>query len=97
MGTARVYRKRRLLLSALCVVAVVVLLALLADTRAGAGSPPLAHEVASGETLWSITTEYYPAREDPRVIVEEIRRQNGLEGYGLRPGMRLELPRATDG
>jgi LysM repeat protein len=62
---------------------------------AGTGSAdpaPDAHAVAPGDTLWSIATEHYPPSEDPRATVEAIRKENGLEGYGIRPGMRLELP-----
>jgi LysM repeat protein len=62
---------------------------------AGTGSAdpaPVSHTVEAGDTLWSIATEHYPPSEDPRATVEAIRRENGLEGYGIRPGMRLELP-----
>ena len=62
---------------------------------AGTGSADLApvfHTVEPGDTLWSIATEHYPPSEDPRARVEAIRQENGLEGYGIRPGMRLELP-----
>ncbi|MCA1687906.1 MAG: hypothetical protein LC714_04800 [Actinobacteria bacterium] len=40
-----------------------------------------------------MATEHYPPSEDPRAKIEAIRRENGLEGYGIRPGTRLELPR----
>ena len=60
---------------------------------AGAGTTPATYTVEYGDTLWEVATEHYPASEDPRVTIEAIRRQNGLEDYRLQPGMRLELPR----
>jgi len=69
------------------------LAAYLLFTGTGSADPaPDAHTVAPGDTLWTIATEHYPPSEDPRATVEAIRRENGLEGYGIRPGMRLELP-----
>ncbi len=84
-----VYRRRRLgaLLAATAV-------ACLFYANAGAAEPsPGYHTVEPGDTLWHIATEHYAPGEDPREKVEEIRLENGLEGYGIRPGMRLELPR----
>lgn len=60
--------------------------------NAGAEPPPVYHTVEPGETLWGITAEHYPPSEDPRPIIEEIRDENGLDGYEIRPGMSLELP-----
>jgi len=73
---------------------VMVLLAGTLYARTGsADSPSDAYTVASGDTLWEIATEHYPASEDPRVVIETIREENKLEGYGLQPGQRLNLPR----
>lgn len=83
------YRQRRL--GALLVVGMLAL-ALYAGSNAGAEAPPIYHTVASGETLWEITTNYYPPSEDPRPIIEEIRETNSLAGYRIHPGMRLDLP-----
>ncbi|MGF1471016.1 MAG: LysM peptidoglycan-binding domain-containing protein [Rubrobacteraceae bacterium] len=71
---------------------VVLALALYAGSNAGAESPPARYTVSSGETLWGITTEHYPASEDPRPRIEEIREANDLEGYEIQPGMTLKLP-----
>jgi LysM repeat protein len=73
-------------------VASVFVYALYAAT-ADAGTEPVHYTVASGDTLWEIATQQYPPSEDPRATIEAIRRQNGLEGYVIQPGMRLELPR----
>jgi nucleoid-associated protein YgaU len=83
-----IYRRRRLgaLLATL-------LTAYLLGAGTGSADPaPVSHTVEPGDTLWSIATEHYPPSEDPRATVEAIRRENDLEGYGIRPGMRLELP-----
>jgi LysM repeat protein len=67
--------------------------ALYAAAGADAGTEPVPYTVAAGDTLWEIATEHYPASEDPRAKIEAIRHENGLEGYAIRPGTRLELPR----
>ena len=64
-----------------------------AATGADAGTEPIPYTVTSGDTLWEIATEKYPPSEDPRSTVEAIRRENGLEGYLITPGMSLQLPR----
>jgi Tfp pilus assembly protein FimV len=66
---------------------------LYANAGADAATTPASFTVEYGDTLWEVATEHYPASEDPRVTIEAIRQENGLKHYGLRPGMRLELPR----
>jgi LysM repeat protein len=81
--------RRRRLGALLAASAVVYLL----YTNAGAGTAPTTYTVTPGDTLWEVATEHYPPSEDPRAAIEVIRRENRLEGYEIRPGMRLELPR----
>jgi hypothetical protein len=87
--SSEVYRRRRL--GALLVASAIVYA--LYATGADAGTAPDSYTVASGDTLWQIATEHYPPSEDPRATIEAICQENGLEGYALRPGMHLELPR----
>ncbi len=71
----------------------ILLTAYLLGAGTGSADPaPVSHTVEPGDTLWSIATEHYPPSEDPRAKVEAIRQENHLEGYSIRPGMRLELP-----
>lgn len=84
-----VYRRRRIgaLLAA-------TLLACTLYAQAGsADSPSVPYTVDSGDTLWDIATRNYPSTEDPRVVIENIREENSLEGYVLQPGQHLNLPR----
>jgi hypothetical protein len=74
-------------------VASIIFYFLYADAGADAGIAPVSYAVTPGDTLWEVATEHYPSSEDPRATIEAIRQQNGLEGYELKPGMRLELPR----
>jgi LysM domain len=87
---AAIYRRRRL--GAFLAVSAVVYI-LYANAGADAGTTPVSYTVEYGDTLWEVATEHYPPSEDPRVAIETIRQENDLEGYGLRPGMRLEVPR----
>ena len=73
-------------------VASVIVYFVYANAGADAAPAPASYTVHSGDTLWEIATEHYPVSEDPRATIEAIRQQNDLEDYGLRPGMRLELP-----
>ena len=70
----------------------VVACALYTGTRADADQPATSRTVAPGDTLWSIAADHYPPSDDPRVAIEAIREANGLEGYRIQPGLRLELP-----
>jgi LysM repeat protein len=44
------------------------------------------------DTLWSIATRTAPDR-DPYAAMAEIKELNGIRGYVVHPGQKLELPR----
>jgi 2-phospho-L-lactate transferase/gluconeogenesis factor (CofD/UPF0052 family) len=48
--------------------------------------------VETGDTLWSIASSVAGEERDVRVVVDEIRRHNGLDDAVLVPGQVLELP-----
>ncbi|CAN5510976.1 MAG: LysM peptidoglycan-binding domain-containing protein [Actinomycetota bacterium] len=89
MENSEKYRRRRA--GAVVVIAAVAFF-LHAAAGADAESESELHSVRPGDTLWEIATENYPSTDDPRVTVEEIRAENGLDGYTIRPGEVLELP-----
>lgn len=47
--------------------------------------------VHQGDSLWAIAESIAP-HDDPRVVIDEIIRLNGLEGAMVEPGQRLALP-----
>jgi LysM repeat protein len=47
--------------------------------------------VQRGDSLWSIARTVQPSA-DPRIVVEEIQRVNGLPGPTVVPGERLSVP-----
>jgi LysM repeat protein len=49
-------------------------------------------EVRQGDTLWAIA-DVLSGGEDPGVVVEEIKRLNGLPDSIIHPGTRLYVPR----
>jgi hypothetical protein len=56
----------------------------------GAPVPVKVVQVEAGDTLWSIATRAVPG-EDPRDLIDEIQRLNGLEG-SLPVGTRIVVP-----
>jgi LysM repeat protein len=57
-----------------------------------AGAPAPVVIVQPHDTLWSIAGRTSPSR-NPRAVVGEIRRLNGISDYTIHPGQRLALPR----
>lgn len=58
----------------------------------GAARASLAYlTVADGESLWSIAESLAP-QGDPREVIDEIVRINGLDDTVVQPGQRLALP-----
>jgi hypothetical protein len=58
------------------------------------GSAPVAFEtvvVGTGDTLWGIAESVAPS-EDPREVILEIMRLNGMSDAVVQPGQQLALP-----
>jgi Tfp pilus assembly protein FimV len=65
-----------------------------ADTAAPAGPALTQTTVQPGDTLWSVALRIAPDN-DPREVIDQIRRINHLETAGLRAGQQLLLPVAA--
>lgn len=59
------------------------------DREAG---PATTVVVQPDDTLWAIATRTAPDR-DPYAAMAEIKKLNGIRGYVVHPGQRLQLPR----
>ena len=65
-----------------------------AAAESGAAGPATSFEyvtVEHGDSLWGIAESIAPDA-DPRVVIDEIIRLNGLDGAVVEPGQRLALP-----
>jgi LysM repeat protein len=76
----------------LIALAAMVALLIAKPGRAADTSPLPTVVVQPGDTLWSIAGDHAPAR-DRFGTIEDIRRLNHLDGYRIRAGQRLVLPR----
>lgn len=102
MTRARLTRRGRMALAAAAIAAVVVPSSLAVAARAQAasgGAPPRVVyrsmrkvDVRPGDTLWSIALRVQP-RADPRAVVRQVMRVNGLNGVTIQPGEQLWVPR----
>ncbi|MEE6263008.1 LysM peptidoglycan-binding domain-containing protein [Plantactinospora sonchi] len=61
------------------------------SSRADRPEAPAAVVVRPGDSLWSLAERHRPDR-DPVVVVDEIRRLNGMDGYLVYVGQRLLVP-----
>ncbi|HZA60717.1 MAG TPA: LysM peptidoglycan-binding domain-containing protein [Actinomycetota bacterium] len=73
----------------LAVAGLTVLTAGRAGLASGGGDP---YVVRPGDTLWEIAERQLPAGEDPRPLIEDIRRANELADSALVEGQTLLLP-----
>ena len=96
----RLTRRGRVVLTALASLPLVVwaLVAVLgsggAAADAGSVAPARSFEYVTiwrGDSLWAIAESLAP-EGDPRVLVDEIIRLNGLDDAVVEPGQRLALP-----
>jgi LysM repeat protein len=63
-------------------------------TPAGSGAQVEQTTVQAGESLWSVARRIAP-ENDPREVIEQIRRLNGLAGSQIHVGQQLLLPGAA--
>ena len=47
--------------------------------------------VMSGDSLWNLALKHLPD-EDPRAVVEEIKKANGMSGVNICAGQTLLIP-----
>jgi hypothetical protein len=104
-GGVRLTRRGRMLVTALLVMATLLVMALVwlalaARAQATDGGPPpgsvyrnlTSVVVHPGQSLWSVASEAVPSA-DPRAVMQEIVDLNALHGTNLVPGQRLWVPR----
>jgi hypothetical protein len=90
----RLTRRGRVVLLALLLLLsgmVAVLVAASTGDAATPAGPAPSVVVQPGDTLWSIAARYAPG-PDPFGTIEQIRQLNGLDGYTVHAGQRLQLP-----
>ncbi|MFD4420524.1 LysM peptidoglycan-binding domain-containing protein [Agromyces sp. NPDC058484] len=96
----RLTRRGRAVVTSLCAVPLVAwaLVAVLgsggaaADSGANLGARTFEYvTVYQGDSLWAIAESIAPSG-DPRVVIDEILRLNGLDDVVVQPGQRLALP-----
>ncbi|WP_248599566.1 LysM peptidoglycan-binding domain-containing protein [Agromyces sp. C10] len=96
----RLTRRGRVVLTGLAAVPIVIAVLVGALSSGGAvagiddGGAPVAFEtivVGAGDTLWGIAETIAPS-EDPREVILEIMRLNGLATAVVQPGQELALP-----
>jgi hypothetical protein len=93
-GGVRLTRRGRFVLFALLLLLtglVAVLVAASTGEAAAPARPAPSVVVQPGDTLWSIASRYAPG-PDPFGTIERIRELNGLDGYTVHAGQRLQLP-----
>lgn len=61
---------------------------------AGSGAPVEQTTVQAGESLWSVARRIAP-ENDPREVVQQIQRLNGLSGSHIQAGQQLLLPSSS--
>ncbi|UOE44769.1 LysM peptidoglycan-binding domain-containing protein [Agromyces larvae] len=96
----RLTRRGRVVLTALAGVPVALLAAVMvlgagaaaAESDLGGGATSFRTvTVAAGDTLWELAESIAPG-EDPRDVIGEILRINGLRDGAIQPGQQLALP-----
>jgi nucleoid-associated protein YgaU len=62
------------------------------DAKSPAG-PPKIYRVHAGDTLWDIVLAHHEYdKKDPREVIWEIEKLNGMRDSVIQPGQRILLP-----
>ncbi|HUG74490.1 MAG TPA: LysM peptidoglycan-binding domain-containing protein [Acidimicrobiia bacterium] len=62
------------------------------STDVDASEWTVTHLVVGGDTLWEIALDVTPPGDDVRIVVEDIKRHNGLTSSLIMPGQVLLVP-----
>lgn len=90
----RLTRRGRIVVLGLLIALAAFLVVLVSQPGQAADTTPMPTTVVrQGDTLWSIAGEVAPHR-NRAATVEDIRRLNHLNGYGLPVGQKLTVPRS---
>ncbi len=92
--TLRITRRGRVVLSTLLALPILAASLFLATPGAQAGNESgevVTYTVLAGESLGDIAGEIAP-EEDPRAVIDQIRKANALSGAEVFPGQQLILP-----
>jgi LysM repeat protein len=89
----RLTRRGRIVVLGLLIALAAFVVVLVSQPGQAADTTPMPTRVVrSGDTLWSIAGDVAP-RRNRAATVEDIRRLNHLNGYGLQIGQKLTVPR----
>ena len=48
--------------------------------------------VSSGDTLWSIASQYCPEKKDKRIFIKTLKKLNNLTSSTIYPGNEIKIP-----
>ncbi len=81
--------------SSLVMIAIIILSLVLLPGFTSQGRKPQEYkiiEIKKGDTLWTIAEKHNINNEDPRKIVNDIKKINNLKNVILQPGQTLKIP-----
>lgn len=85
----KIANKKRFILSITILTTIIISIFNLVFANVEKSVTTIEHTVVSGETLWSIATEYKKDRQDIREYIYELRKLNNLEDCNLNVGQEI--------